>query len=234
MKCRRDGELPGGRKGNCLAVRLPHPAVTDFGCIDDILPFCAVSDNAVKKEVFFMLTQKGKGLKNVYVLVYAAMLAAISVVIGIFCKNFLNFGNGLFRITFENFPIIISGLAFGPVVGACVGAVSDVVSFMLSTQSFAISPIVTIGAASVGAVSGLVSHYLIKREGTFRLILSVVAAHFIGSVIIKSFGLFGYYGWPVLWRIPTYAVIAALEAWLLCRLYKSTAFAKIFKLGRGK
>ena len=175
-------------------------------------------------------TQK-KGLKNVYVLVYAAMLAAMGVVIGIFCKNFLNFGNGLFRITLENFPVIIAGIAFGPVVGACVGAVADMISYMLSTQSFAISPIVTLGAAMVGAVSGLVSHYVIKREGNVRVIVSVVAAHFVGSVLIKSAGLFVYYQWMVLWRIPTYIVIAATEAALLCYLYHRPAFAKIFKLG---
>ena len=181
-----------------------------------------------------MPSKKGKGFGNIYVLVYAAMLSAISVVIGIFCKNFLNFGNGLFRITFENFPIIFSGFVFGPTVGACVGAVSDIVSFMLSTQSFAISPIVTLGAASVGMVSGFVSNYVIKRDGSFRVIVSVVAAHFVGSVIIKSVGLFVYYEWLVLWRIPTYTIISALEALLLCHLYKSPALEKIFRLGRGK
>ena len=181
-----------------------------------------------------MPMKRGKGLKNVHILVYAAMLSAISVVIGIFCKNFLNFGNGLFRITFENFPIILSGIAFGPVVGACVGAVSDIVSFMLSTQSFAISPIVTLGAASVGAISGLMSRYVIKRDGNLKVLLSVLSAHLVGSVVIKSVGLFMYYEWLVLWRIPTYAIISALEAILLCYLYKSPALVKIFKLGRKK
>lgn len=181
-----------------------------------------------------MSTKNSIGLKDVRVLVYSAMLAAISMVIGIFCKNYFNFGNGLFRISFENFPIILSGLAFGPLVGACVGAVSDAVSFMLSTQTFAISPIVTLGAASVGAVSGLVSHCLIKRDGMWRVVLSVVSAHLVGSIIIKSIGLFFYYHWLVLWRIPTYAIISALEAALLCYLYKSPVFAKIFKLGGKK
>ena len=178
-----------------------------------------------------MNTKKRTGIKSVYVLVYAAMLAALSVVIGIFCKNFLNFGNGLFRITLENFPIILSGIAFGPVVGALVGAVADIISFMLSTQSLAISPIVTLGAAAVGAVSGLTFHYVFKRGGNARVILSVAAAHLAGSILIKSVGLFIYYEWMVLWRIPTYVIIAALEAWLLCYLYKSPVFAKIFKLG---
>ena len=179
-----------------------------------------------------MLTRKEKGLRNVHTLVYAAMLSAMSVVIGIFCKNFLDFGNGLFRITFENFPIILSGIAFGPIIGACVGAVSDIVSFMLSTQSFVISPIVTLGAAMVGAVSGFMSHYVIKRDGVLRVVVSVVSAHLVGSIIIKSLGLFVYYEWLVLWRIPTYAIISTLETVLLCHLHKSSAFTKIFRLGR--
>ena len=45
-------------------------------------------------------------------LVLGAMMAAMSVVIGILCKNFLNFGGGLFRITFENLPIILAGIVF--------------------------------------------------------------------------------------------------------------------------
>ena len=181
-----------------------------------------------------MSVKKGRGLKNVQILVCAAMLSALGVVIGIFCKNFLNFGNGLFRITFENFPVIISGIAFGPLVGACVGLVSDMVSYMLSTQSFVISPIVTLGAAAVGAVSGFVSHYIIKREGYFRLIASVVSAHIVGSIIIKSVGLFFYYEWLVLWRIPTYTIIATLESTLLCYLYKRSVFSSIFKIERKK
>ena len=182
-----------------------------------------------------MKIKKREGLKNVYVLVCAAMLAAISVVVGIFCKSFLNFGNGLFRITLENFPIILAGIAFGPAVGACVGAVADIVSFILSTQTLAISPIVTLGAAAVGAVSGLMSHYVIKRDGSVRVILSVIAAHLVGSVVIKSIGLFVYYEWLVLWRIPTYVLIAAVECGLLCYLYRSPVFDQFFKLGgRGR
>ncbi len=176
-----------------------------------------------------MSTKKEKGLRNIRVLTTAAMLGALSIVIGIFCKNFLNFGNGLFRITFENFPIILSGLLFGPAVGAAVGIISDMVSYFLSTQSFAISPIVTLGAALVGLMSGLVSHYLIKKSGNMRIIFSVFAAHLVGSVIVKSFGLFVYYGWLVLWRIPTYAVISTLEALLICLLYKHKAFHKFMR-----
>ena len=169
--------------------------------------------------------------KKVITLTTAAMLTALSVVIGIFCKNFLNFGMGLFRITFENFPIILSGIMFGPWVGAFVGIASDVLSYILSTQSFAITPVVTLGAALVGVVSGAVSHYVVKKEGAFRIIASVVAAHLVGSVIVKSIGLFVYYDWMVLWRIPTYAVISAIEATLICLMNKNKAFNTLIKRG---
>ena len=157
------------------------------------------------------MKERKRGLANIRTLTTAAMLTALSVVIGIFCKNFLNFGNGLFRITFENFPIILSGIMFGPVVGAFVGAASDVVSYFLSTQSLAITPIVTIGAALIGAVSGVVSHYIVKKEGVWRIILSALSAHAVGSMIVKSFGLYVYYGWAVLVRVPLYIVIATVE-----------------------
>ena len=177
-----------------------------------------------------MSKKQKNGLRNVKVLTTAAMLGALSVVIGIFCKNFLNFGNGLFRVTFENFPIILSGILFGPAVGAAVGIVSDMVSYFLSTQSFAISPIVTLGAALVGAVSGIVSNYIIKKRGTLRVVISTLAAHVVGSLIVKTFGIYAYYsmtyGMLLLYRIPTYVAIVAVESFFLCLIFKHKAFMK--------
>ena len=154
-----------------------------------------------------------------------AMLTAMSVVIGIFCKNFLNFGAGpyagLFRITFENLPILAAGLMFGPIVGGMAGLSADIISYLLSRQVYPINPLVTLGAMSVGLVSGLVSHYLIKRPGKLRIVLACATAHVVGSMIIKPFGLFQFYGWAVLWRIPLYLAIAPTEILLLCLIYRN-------------
>ena len=97
------------------------------------------------------MKKKAKAFSSVKVLTTGAMLTALSIVIGIFCKNYLNFGNGLFRVTFENFPIILSGILFGPVVGALVGVCSDVLSYVLSTQSLAISQTDSIVSSPVGS-----------------------------------------------------------------------------------
>jgi len=138
------------------------------------------------------LSQKRK--KNtVKVLTAAAMMAAISAVIGIFCKNFFTF-NIYYRVTFENMPVILSGLLFGPATGAAVGAVADVVSCLCSTNPN-LNPIITLGAASVGVVSGFIP-YIIRKKSAFQTAAAVALAHLVGQVGIKSLGKMLYFAMP--------------------------------------
>ena len=179
----------------------------------------------MRKEEFFM--QKKSVFKSVQALALAAMLTAMSVVIGMFCKTVLNFGNGLFRVTFENLPIILSGVIFGPIAGGLVGAASDLISYLLSPQTYPPNLIVTAGAAAVGIVSGIVAKFIVRRRGYLQIILSGSAAHIIGSMIIKPIGLFSYYSVAVLWRIPLYLVIAPIEIALICLLFSRNSFKKL-------
>ncbi len=156
-----------------------------------------------------------------------AMMIALSVIIGIFCKTFLNFGFGLWRITFENIPILMSGIIMGPITGGVVGLSSDLLSYFLSSQAYPPNLIVTLGATMVGVVSGLVSKFLIKRRGSVQIILSGALAHIVGSMIIKPIGLFQFYQWAVFFRIPLYLVIAPLEICLICALLRRKSFARV-------
>ena len=167
--------------------------------------------------------------KNVKALTLSSLLAAMSVVIGIFCKSLMNFGDGLFRISFENLPIIISGIMFGPAIGSAVGIVSDLISYLLSPQIYPINVIVTFGAGMIGFVSGIMSKYIIKTNGNLQIAISTSTAHLVGSVIIKSIGLFNYYQWGVLFRIPTYLAIAAIETLIICLLYKKSVFRRLIE-----
>ena len=160
--------------------------------------------------------------KSIHVLTLAAMLTAMSVVIGIFCKTFLNFSGGLVRITFENLPIILSGILFGPVIGAVVGVATDLISYLLSPQIYPPNLIVTLVAAVIGLLSGLVSNVIIIKRVYLQIIVATVSAHIVGSMIIKTIGLFQFFQWAVLWRIPLYIVISSVEALLICLLYKNS------------
>ena len=175
------------------------------------------------------MQQKRKLFPNVKGLTVSAMLVAMSVIIGIFCKNYLNFGGGLFRVTFENLPILLSGILFGPIVGCFVGVGSDLVSYLMSNQIYPPNLIVTVGAGLVGICAGIVAKFLVKRNGTVQIVAAGATAHFVGSMVVKSIGLYQYYGALVLWRIPLYLVIASLEIFVLCMLYRRKSFQRLLK-----
>ena len=141
----------------------------------------------------------------------------------------MNFGGGLFRVTFENLPIILSGILFGPIMGGLVGVATDLISYLLSAQIYPPNLIVTFGAMMIGVVSGGVSRYFVKNMGYGKFIICGAVSHLFGSVIIKSIGLYTFYGIAVLWRIPLYAVITAVEVTLLCILYKNSNFKNLLE-----
>lgn len=171
-----------------------------------------------------MKKQKRRAVISLKMLVISAMLTAIGVVIGIICKTFLDFG-GIFRITFENLPIIMSGVLFGPVVGGMVGAAVDIISALAAGQ--APLPFVMVGSITVGVVSGVMAKYIVRQKGTRQIALSAAAAHLIGSMIIKPIALFTIYEWAVLFRIPIYMVIAPIEIFILCLLFKNRSFCRV-------
>ncbi len=175
-----------------------------------------------------------RGYSDVKSLTVAALLMAMSVVIGMFCKNHLNFGTGplagLFRITFENLPIILSGIFLGPITGGLVGCGTDIITYFLSSQIYPPNLLVTLGALLVGVSSGVVAKFIIKKRGYTQIIASGAVAHIIGSMIVKPIGLFSFYGMLVLWRIPLYLlVIAPIEITLICLLYRNKNFRRLME-----
>lgn len=165
-----------------------------------------------------------KNRQSIRTITTAAMMVAVGVVIGLVCKTTLDFG-GIFRITFENVPVILSGILYGPIIGGAVGVLVDLLSCLSSGQSPL--PLVAVGSASIGIVSGVVSKYVVKKKGNKQIIISGAAAHIIGSMIIKVIGLWEIYQYSALFRIPIYMAIAPLEICILCMLLNRKSFAKI-------
>lgn len=154
----------------------------------------------------------------------SALLAAMSMGL-----KLLSFTAGPFRIGFENLPVLMAGILFGPVTGGFVGACADIVGCVI--YGYAINPIITVGAAAVGFVSGFVSKYAFHRSFDAKRLPKVAAcvfsAHFIGSVIIKSIGLYVYFKYPVpllLMRIPQSLILGSIEAYVIYMLLKNKAF----------
>ena len=147
-------------------------------------------------------------------------LAAIGIILG----KFLAFNvTDFMRFSLENVTVIFAGIVFGPLLGAAIGAVQDLVGCL--AVGYAINPIITLGAAAVGLVSGFIYKAARSLPLPVRIALSVFSAHALGSVLIKSVGLAVFYSLPfgvtVLWRILNYVIVGTAESVLLILLLKS-------------
>ena len=167
---------------------------------------------------------------NLRVMTCAGLLAALSIILG----KFLQIPNpfqDIIRISFENTPLVMAGMFFGPAVGLATGAVADLVGCAL--YGYAVNPLITVGAASVGFVSGIISGYIVKKSALLKTALSVALAHIIGSVVIKSLGLAAWYlstynmGLTelMLWRLLTYCIIGVAETVIVFALIKNRSFS---------
>ena len=153
-----------------------------------------------------------------------AFLAALSIVLGKYLA--INLGETI-RISFENLPILFAGLYFGPASGAAVAVVADLVGCVL--VGYSINPIITLGAAGIGLISGLIGKS-IEKIGVRRVLLTVFPAHLFGSVLIKTVGLYLYFQMPFFptlgWRSLTYLIVGAAETTILSLLSKSQALTR--------
>lgn len=169
-------------------------------------------------------------LGRVKVLTISAMLTAMSVVIGILCKNFLTW-NIYYRFTLENLPVFFAGIAFGPFAGAAVGLCADIISCLCSANP-AVNPIISVGALAVGFLGGFVSHHISFKSDDLRIALSVAAGHLIGQVGIKSVGKIVMYGMPwygIFLGLGFSAVAGAIEFFALRTLFKNSGVQQALK-----
>ncbi len=165
---------------------------------------------------------------NLRLLAVSAFLAALSIICGKYLA--LPVGNVL-RFSFENLPILLAGMMFGPITGALVGIVADVLGCVM--VAYTINPLVTLGAACIGLLGGVLFRLTKKLPLLWQTCLTVILTHLVASVIVKTFGLAAYYDMPfhilLLWRLLNYAVVGVVEWLLLYTILKNQALRRSFE-----
>lgn len=163
---------------------------------------------------------KGALFGSLKVMAFAALLSAMSIIFGKLLSVDIT---PTIRISLGNLPIILSGLMFGPAVGAVVGTLSDLVGCLIA--GYVINPIITLGSCATGLVSGIVAVALKKRGIGLRIAVSVAMSNIIGSVIIKTLGFYVFYSSPLLvtgaWRLLSSTLMGAAEGILIYLLLKN-------------
>ena len=165
---------------------------------------------------------------NLRLLAVSAFLAALSIVCGKYLA--LPVGNVL-RFSFENLPILLAGMMFGPITGALVGIVADVLGCVM--VAYTINPLVTLGAACIGLLGGILFRLTKKLPLLWQTCITVILTHLVASVVVKTFGLAAYYDMPfhilLLWRLLNYAVVGVVEWLLLYTILKNQALRRSFE-----
>lgn len=163
---------------------------------------------------------------NLRILAMSAVLVAMSIVCG---KYLAIRGGDILRFSFENLPILLAGMLFGPTVGAVCGIAADLIGCFL--VGYAINPMITLGAAVIGFSAGCLYRIGAKWPDWLRVLAAVGIAHLLGSVVIKTLGLSAFYDLPVgvlmLWRLLNYGMIGVMEYWLLYGILKNKAIRSL-------
>lgn len=160
-------------------------------------------------------------------LIYAALLAAMSILLG----KYLAITTPTLRFSFENLPILAGAILLGPLYGVAIGTVADLVGCLM--VGYSINPLITVSAALLGLTAGLLWHAARRLPMPLCLAISVYGAHIVGSVIAKTAALsysFGSPFWVLLGtRTLIYAVTATLEFLLLLVLLRHEGIRKTLK-----
>lgn len=156
---------------------------------------------------------------TVKILVFASLLCALSGVLKLIAPS-----SDVLRISFENFPIVFSGIVLGPYVACAVGIVSDLLGCLF--RGYAIMPLITLASMLIGFFAGITFKFF-KTNTAVGVFVSTFVAHIIGNIIIKTFVLSDAFGMPLgvlfVERLGIYCVTAFLEATIIWILYKNKA-----------
>lgn len=159
-------------------------------------------------------------------MVALALLVATNIILARFLSFYIPiFGANAVRAGLGHVPIILSGILFGPVAGAMVGVVGDVLGTLLFSP-FPYFPGFTLSAALIGLIAGLLTKLLEKQQlMSFAQMLGLVyAAEIPASVLMNTKFVSMISGVPytylLLPRIASTAILAIGYSIVLFLLYK--------------
>lgn len=134
--------------------------------------------------------------KSVKALTTASMLLALSVILGIL-GNYTVLLFPSMKISFSMIPIAISGMLYGPLMAGAVGALSDIISFIINPQGGAFFPGWTLNAFLGGVVAGLFLYRNknhIVRISLGRIVVAILINLMLGTLWLNI--QFGFPYWP--------------------------------------
>ena len=172
---------------------------------------------------------------NLRKLVICGILASIGIVLGrSFCTIYITES---LKITLDKVPVLLAGIWLGPLYGAAVAAVSDIIGAAV-LSSYGWTPLLTVSPALMGLFSGFLHIFIInvfKKRGISdrkpaiiaRSAITVVLTETLTSLLLQTLFLTFLYGSTyearLATRLPVCAAIALAETVIISALQCSSA-----------
>ena len=125
------------------------------------------------------MKKKPKALFSIKDIAILGVLLALYVVTGVFSIRI----GSIFKIGFTFVAIACAGAIYGPVAGGTVGALGDVLAFLVNPTG-AYFPGFTLTAFLSGVVFGV---FLRKKAGVFRIIIASFIVEVVGGLVLNTF-----------------------------------------------
>ncbi len=134
--------------------------------------------------------------RTVKEITFVAILVALTI---IFTRFVSIFANPLTRVDPAGVAVImIAGILFGPVSGALVGGISDILGFLIyNPTAKPWNPAIFVAQIAYGFLAGAIYWLLMRpqegqRNNTWQIVVSVIIARIVGF-FITTYGLFVLY-----------------------------------------
>ena len=130
-------------------------------------------------------------LKKVFSIQNLVMMAAL-IAIQIILTRFFSIQTDTLRISFGSIPLVLAGMWLGPVCGAIVAVIADILGTIIQGYGAWFPPLV-LGPLATGVISGLSTKYIFRSplaetRDTWKVAVIVVTVGILNSFV---FGLIG-------------------------------------------
>jgi len=136
-------------------------------------------------------------------MVYAAFLIALSIVFTRVLSIRIPFmGVEGIRIGFGGLPIVFAGIALGPVAGAVVGGLADLIGYFINPMG-PFMPHFTLTSLLTGLIPGLMVCYLFRGKKTFTtLLITIGVTQLITAIVMVPYFMQTLFGVPYAVSLP--------------------------------
>lgn len=145
---------------------------------------------------------------------YYALLIALNVILTRIGS--VRIGGGgveIVRIGFGGYPIIFTGIFFGPLAGAIVGTVGDVIGYAVNPMG-PYMPHFTVIAALTGILPGLIMlMFKDKKAKTnfWKLLLAIGVGQIVTSIVLTPYAMNMLFKIPLITTVPGRIITQAIQ-----------------------